>query len=126
MRNKVGGAVTTGFFGFGMENTLNILNDLTPIPVARGWATASTAAFGQRPAYLDKGVIEDTQGMRRVRMVGQKVVEVARMIKYATENGAVLPDEYRLRTGMGAKILPDDEISKAKELRKGVWRSKEK
>jgi len=126
MRNKVGGAVTTGFFGFGLENTLNTLRDLIPIPVARGWAIASTAAFGQRPAYLEKGVIEDTQGMLRVRMVGHKVVEVARMIKYATENGAVLPDEYRMRTIMGARVLSDDEVSKAKELVKGVWRSKEK
>jgi hypothetical protein len=58
-------------------------------------------------------------------MVGHKVVEVTRMIKYATANGAVLPDEYRLRTIMGARVLSDDEISAAKELVKGVWRSKD-
>ena len=59
-------------------------------------------------------------------MVGHKVVEVARMIKYATEHGAVLPAEYGLRTIMGARVLSDDEVAKAKALVKGVWRSKEK
>jgi hypothetical protein len=35
--------------------------------------------------------------MRETRRVGVRVVKVARMIKYATEAGVVLPEEYSPR-----------------------------
>jgi hypothetical protein len=58
-------------------------------------------------------------------MVGKKVAEVARMIRYATDNGIVLPDEYRMRTRFGAKVRTTEEARKHMELADGVWRTKE-
>ena len=53
-----------------------------------------------------------------------KVAEVARMIRFATDNGCVLPDEYRLRTRFGAKVrLTEEDRSKIKMVG-GVWRKK--
>jgi len=78
LRNKVGGAVSLGFFGYGVENTLDVLQGFAAIGeifVARDSAMASTVAFGQRPAYLEHGVLDDIQGIHRVRMVGKKVAE---------------------------------------------------
>jgi len=127
LRNKVGGAVSLGFFGYGVEHTLDVLQGFASVGeifVARDSAMASTVAFGQRPAYLEHGVLDDVQGIRRVRMVGRKVAEVARMIRYATDNGIVLPDEYRLRTRFGAKVRTTEEARKGMELVDGVWRKK--
>ena len=83
---------------------------------------ASTAAFGERPAYLENGVLDDVQGVRRVRLVGMKVAEVARMIRFAKDNGCVLPDEYRLRTRFGAKVRLTEEDRSEMEMVDGVWR----
>jgi multimeric flavodoxin WrbA len=127
LRNKVGGAVSLGFFGYGVEHTLDVLQGFAAIGeifVARESAMASTAAFGQRPAYLEHGVLDDIQGIHRVRMVGKKVAEVARMIRYATDNGIVLPDDYRMRTRFGAKVRTTEEARKNMELVDGVWRKK--
>lgn len=126
-RDKPTGAVSLGFFGFGVERALDVIQTFSTITmgifVGGAYALASTAAFGQRPAYLEHGVIDDTQGIRRVRMVGQRVVEVARMIKYATENGIVLPDEYRMRTALGARVRATED-ARGMELVDGVWRER--
>ena len=53
-------------------------------------------------------------------MVGPRVVEVARMIKYGTENGIVLPDQYK-RTFPGARV----KLLEQMEFVDGVWRPKE-
>jgi len=129
LRNKVGGAVSLGFFGFGLENTLDVLQGLASVGeifVARDSALASTAAFGERPAYMEHGVLDDIQGIRRVRRVGFKVAEVARMIRYAIDNGIVLPEEYRMRTRFGAKVRTQEEARADMEIVEGVWRKKKK
>ena len=122
-RNKPIGAVTLGFFGLGLERALDVIQSLSvPIMgifVGGAYAVASTAAFGQRPTYLEHGVIDDTVGIRRVRNVGLRVVEVARMVKYAKEAGIVLPDEFT-RTFVGARLKP----SVKRVFVDGVWREK--
>jgi len=122
-RNKVSGLLTVGFLGMGMERALEdlaIVGRGSGFVVARGWATASTAAFGQRPAYLEHGVLDDKFGMRRVADVALKVVEITRMIKYATEAEVTLPDEYK-RTFRGVQLKDKEK----KVFVDGVWRDKE-
>lgn len=123
LRNKVVGYITLGFFGFGLEQSLDTMENFTKpimLPVARGWAIPTTAAFGGRPAYLEHGVLDDKAGMRRVKNVAIRVVEVARMIKYATQSGIVLPDEYTF-TVTGERWPP----LKKKVFVDGVWRDTE-
>lgn len=120
-RNKVSGTLSVGFLGMGMERALEDLEIVgrgAGFVVARGWAVASKVAFGERPAYLEHGVLDDKAGMVRVRNVASKVVEVARMIRYATDAGVTLPDDY-IRTFRGAKL------GKEKVFVDGVWREKE-
>jgi len=90
------------------------------IPVARGWGVTSTVFSGDRPRYLKNGVLDDKRGMLMARQVGIRVVEVTRMIKYATEQGIVLPDEYKT-TVFGGHW----ERGKDKVYTDGVWRDKE-
>jgi len=122
-RNKVVGFITLGFLGFGYERCLDSIKNITlpfnMIPVAEAPVTGTTRAFGQRPEYLEHGVLDDTWGMTRVRMVGPRVVEVARMIKYATINGIVIPEEYN-RTYVGGKARKLEDMV----FEKGVWRAK--
>lgn len=123
MKNKVAGYLTVGFFGLGFESTLESMENLTRmlmIPVARGWAVTSTVASGERPKYLKNGVRDDKAGMLRAKEVGVRVVEITRMIKYATEHGIVLPDEYKT-TVFGGHW----ERKREKKLIDGVWREKE-
>lgn len=123
-RNKPVGLLTLGFLGWGFERCLDVMRNLiTPfhmLPVMEAWVVASTVAKGQRAEYLEHGALDDSRGMMRTRMVGPRVVEVARMIKYATENGIVLPDEYK-RTFPGAKVKSLEQM----EFVDGVWRPKE-
>ena len=86
------------------------------IPVVRGAAISSTAAYGQRAAYMEHGALDDASGVTTVRNVGLRVVEIARMIKYATESGIVLPEEQQMTT-TGAAVKP-----KKRKFDKGVWR----
>ena len=122
-RNKVSGTLSVGFLGMGMERALEDLEVVgrgAGFVVARGWAVASAAAFGQRPAYLDHGVLDDKLGMNRVRDVATKVVEITRMVKYATDAGVTLPDEYK-RTFRGTRLKDEGK----KILVDGVWRDRE-
>lgn len=118
-RNKVVGAITVGWFGFGMDlatsTMLNYARGKSMIPVARAAAISSTAAFGQRAAYMEHGVLDDKLGVTRVRNCALRVVEVARMVKYATEAGIVTPEAGTVTGGK----LP--RRAKAK-LVDGVWR----
>ncbi|HEX77054.1 MAG TPA: flavodoxin family protein [Dehalococcoidia bacterium] len=124
LRNKVVGALTLGWFGFGMDKALDVIETLAGIsmmlPVARAGAVVSTAAFGQRAAYMEHGVLDDTLGMARVRAVAERVVEVARMIKYAKEAG-IMPPPDQLVTLTGAHLKPAGK----KVFIDGVWRDKE-
>jgi hypothetical protein len=52
--------------------------------------------------------------------VATKVVEITRMIKYATDAGVTLPEEYRT-TFRGAHLKDKEK----KVLVDGVWRDKE-
>lgn len=112
-RNLPAGAVTLGWFGVGMEWAISVLYSLIQtlemIPVAHAAAVASTMAYGQRPDYLEHGVLDDLFGMVRTRRVGRKVAEIARMIKYAREAGLELP--------RGPK--------REKVFVEGVWKEKE-
>jgi len=120
---KIVGVLTVGFLNVGLEGALYDLEifgrGAGPV-VARGWACASTAAFGQRPAYLEHGVLDDPAGIARVRDVAIKVVEFARIVKYATEAGIALPDEYR-RTFRGVRVKDKEK----KVFVDGVWRDHE-
>lgn len=121
MRNKAAGYLTLGFFGFGMEQALDTMENMTKqamLPVARGWSMVSTAAFGERPQYIEEGVLGDKAGLLRARLVAFKVVEIARMIKFATEHNIVLPSDY-LRTPVGGRLSPRERV-----LADGVWRDK--
>lgn len=122
-RNKIVGIISLGFFGIGLERcvdtTSNITDLLQMIPVAEASVTTSTRVFGQRPAYLEHGALDDSWGMSRVRMLGPRVVEIARMVKFATEHGVVMPKEYK-RTYVGAKLKPLEAMA----FVDGVWRTK--
>jgi len=123
MKNKVAGYLTVGFFGLGLDATLESMVNLTRmlmIPVARGWAVTSTVATGERPKYLKGGVRGDKAGMLRARNVGVRVVEVTRMIKYATEHGIVLPKQYQTTIFGGHWEIPREKV-----FIDGVWREKE-
>ena len=123
LRNKVAGAVTLGWFrNYGMDQALDTIENLVKnsmIAVARGSAISSTAAFGQRAAFMEHGVVDDVYGVKMVRNVGYRVVEVARMIKYAAEAGIGVPDKYSL-SPVGARIRQVEE----KVFVEGVWRER--
>lgn len=112
-RTLPAGALTLGWFGVGMEWATNVLYSLIQtlemIPVAWSTAVASARAYGQRPDFLEHGVLDDLFGMARTRHVGRRVAELARMIKYAREAGLELPRRP----------------AKEKVFVKGVWREKE-
>lgn len=119
-RNKAAGCITCGWFGKGMDNALDVIEDMvsayTMVPVARGSAIVSTAAYGERPAYLERGGLDDKKGVVSVRNVGWRVAEVARMIRFATDSGAVVPPEYRVIASGGTSA------PQKKKFISGVWR----
>ncbi len=106
-RNKVAGAITVSWFGRGMDlaalEILLIESRFMMIPVVQGMATSSAVALGKRAEYMEHGALDDVYGMVSVRGVGYRVAEVARMIKYATDAGIVVPPEYQVTTS-GATI----------------------
>jgi hypothetical protein len=120
LKNKVTGYLTVGFFGLGFDACLDQMENLMKrmmIPVARGWAVSSTIYQGDRPQYLEHGVLDDKRGMIMAQQAGVRVVEITRMIKYATEQGIVLPDEYKT-TVFGGHW----EKKRKKVYKDGVWR----
>ncbi len=121
LRNKVAGFITLGFLGLGFETALDQLYHMTGggaimIPVARAWAYSSTAAAGKRPEYTEHGVLDDKAGLHRVRTAAKRVVEVTRMIKYATQDGIVL-SENEMGTVTGAHLV------KKRVFEDGVWKA---
>ncbi|RJR27625.1 MAG: flavodoxin family protein [Desulfobacteraceae bacterium] len=123
-RNKVAGLLTLGFFGIGLEHALDVLRNVVScfniIPVAEASVLASTAAYGERPAYLEHGVLDDKRGMRQTKAVATRVVELTRMLKYARQAGVGLPERLQL-TAIGAQVKQADQ----KVFVDGVWRDKE-
>jgi len=123
LRNKVAGFITIGFLGFGMENALHVMEELTyghgMIRAARAAAQGSTVIFGKRAAYLEHGVMDDKRGMRYVKIVGHRVVEIAKIVKYATAAGVIQATQYNMSTGATMKV--SDKVFKD-----GVWRPREK
>lgn len=121
LRNKVVGFITLGWFGTGVGPTFTAMDAMAyayqMIPVRKGWATVSTAAFGQRAAYMEHGVLDDKAGISRVQAVGRRVAEVARTIKFATQAGVITPEAP---TYTGAPLIP-----KKKKFVEGVWRNAE-
>lgn len=122
-RNTVVGLVALGFLGFGLERCLDCLKNLVipsnMIPVAEASVIASTVTLGERAEYLEHGAVNDARGMFRARMIGPRVVEMARMIKYATANGIVIPEQFK-RTWTGGRLKPSEQM----EFVEGVWRPK--
>jgi multimeric flavodoxin WrbA len=103
-RNIVFGSITVSWFGVGEEFALMIMEAISinwlMLPVARGWAKVSEAALGKRPAYTEHGVLDDTGGMFRIKLVGKRVAEIAKKIKYANDAKIGLPpEEERSITG---------------------------
>lgn len=94
MRDKVGAGITLGWVGVGLEDALHALDQLLLswriIRVGKAWARSSTQAFGQRADHMEQGVLDDTWGVHRVRVLGRRVAEVTRMIKFAKEHGVTL------------------------------------
>lgn len=121
-RNKPVGAITLGWFGFGMDHALttilNYVSARSMIPVSRASALSSTAAFGQRAAYMENGVLDDKAGVARVKSAAYRVVEVTRMIKYAKEAGIVTPEAG---TVTGGRLPRKKKI----QMVEGVWREEE-
>jgi len=124
-RNKPVGILTLGFLGYGLDNALTVMKNMlwlsNMIVVAQGKAIASGRVFGKRPDYLEHGVLDDTFGMLQTHQVGHRVVELARMIKFATENGVGVPDEYK-RIFTGGRV----RTREMKVFVEGAWREKEK
>ena len=120
-RNKPVGLLTLGFLGYGLDNAISVMKDvvwcMNMMPVAIARVVASGRVFGKRPDYLEHGILDDTFGTVQARQAGYRVVEVARMIKYAQEHGITVPDEYKF-TVTGGKIRPREE----KVFVRGVWR----
>lgn len=96
-RNIVFGSLTVCWFGVGEEFALMIMEAIAfnwlMIPVGRSWAKISTAAYGQRPAYMERGVLDDSAGMLRARLLGTRVAEIAMKMKYADAANVGLPPE---------------------------------
>ncbi|OPX34213.1 MAG: hypothetical protein B1H11_11255 [Desulfobacteraceae bacterium 4484_190.1] len=122
-RNKIVGALTVGFFGFGLERALDVIKNViwsfNMISVAEASALTSTRILGQRPSHLEHGVSDDLRGMKEARLVGLRVVEVARMIKCASERGVVMPEDMQ-RTVTRGRVKPINE----RMFVKGVWRER--
>jgi multimeric flavodoxin WrbA len=121
-RNKPVGALTLGWFGFGMDHALttilNYVSARSMIPVSRAFALSSSAAYGERAAYMKNGVLDDKAGVARVKSAALRVVEVTRMIKYATGAGIVTPEAG---TVTGGRLPKKQNI----QMVEGVWREDE-
>lgn len=103
LRDKVLGTYVVSWFGVGEEFALMTLEALAHnylmIPVFRGWAKTSTAAFGQRPDYMENGALDDTGGMIRIKTMAKRVVEVTRKIKFAELSGVDFPEHRSITCG---------------------------
>jgi len=106
-RNMAAGILTVGWFGTGMDLALHSMDVMVRrfgmLPIAHGSAVSSAMAQGQRATYMERGVIDDKRGMMLVRNVGWRVTEIARMIKFAEEQGVGVPPEYQV-TATGATV----------------------
>lgn len=122
-RNRVAGLLTLGFLGIGMEHALDTMRHMLlgmhMLTVAGGWAVGTSRAYGQRPDYLEHGVLDDKWGMIQAKAVAIRVVEVSRMIKYAKQAGVILPTELQW-TPVGGKVKETEK----KVFAGGVWRDK--
>lgn len=123
-RNKVIGTVTVSWFGVGEEFALMSMESMAQnymmIPVFRGWAKASTAAFGQRPAYLENGALDDKAGIFRIRIVGQRVAEIAKKIRFADLHGIGIAEEEERSITCGKYPLRDRRLRSAKSEQRGA------
>ena len=113
MRDKVGAGITLGWMGLGLEDALHALDSILMtwrmIRVGKAYARSSTQAMGQRPGHSDGGVLDDTWGMNRVRMLARRVAEITRMIRFAKDHGVTLSPISK----------------KEKVFVEGVWRDKD-
>jgi multimeric flavodoxin WrbA len=94
MRDKVGAGLTVGWLGVGVEDALQAIDSVLltwrMIRVGKAYALSSKKISGGRLAHAENGVLDDEWGMNRVRMLGQRVSEVTRMIKTAKDQGVTL------------------------------------
>jgi multimeric flavodoxin WrbA len=107
LRNKVVGGLTLGWFGEGMDHALSAIDRwallASMLPVAGKSAYTSSIVFGKRAEYMEHGVRDDVRGIAMAKNVALRVVEVARMVKYATEAHITLPPELT-RSSFGGRI----------------------
>ncbi len=122
-RNKPVALLTLGYLGYGLDNAIAAMRNIpwafNMLVVGEARAIASGRVFGKRPDYLEHGVLDDTFGMLQVRQAGYRVVEVARMLKYATDNEITVPDKYKFFV-TGGRVRPREE----KVFVEGAWREK--
>lgn len=103
LRDKVLGTYVVSWFGVGEEFALMTLEALghnhLMIPVFRGWAKVSKAAFGERPDYMENGALDDASGMIRIKTMAKRVVEVTRKMKFAEMEGVDFPEHRSITCG---------------------------
>jgi len=92
---KIGGALTLGWFGVGMEFALKVIEQMMMswqiIPVARGSAIVSTFWKGEHVRYQEGGVLAHPAGVFGAMGVGTTVAKYAQMMKYAKDAGVGQP-----------------------------------
>ena len=92
---KIGGALTLGWFGVGMDFATKIIEQMMMswgiIPVARGSAIVSTAWKGEWPKYQEGGALGDPMGVFGAMGVGTTVAKTAQMMRYAKDAGVGQP-----------------------------------
>lgn len=114
MQNKIGAALTLGWFGTGMDRALDCINQLLlswsilPIGPPMGTAIVSTAWKGERAAYVENGVLDNKVGVINAEHGGRRLAETTALFKPARD-----------------KWFSDLEETKKKKEKKfadGVWR----
>jgi len=123
LRNKPVACLTVGFFAVGLDNSMNVIEDMLHpyqmFSVARAAAIASTVAKGERAAYSEHGVLDDLKGIRLAQTAAYRVVEVARMIRFARDNNVTMPAE---KTKLFTAATFKGGVKKQKVFIDGVWR----
>jgi multimeric flavodoxin WrbA len=85
MQNKIGAALTLGWFGIGMDRALDCINQLIlswfmlPIGPPIGTATVSTAWKGERATYMEHGVLDNKVGVLNAELVGRQLAETTKI-----------------------------------------------
>jgi multimeric flavodoxin WrbA len=92
---KIGGALTLGWFGVGMEFAIKVIEQMMTswgiVPVARGTAIVSTYWKGEKLKYQEGGAMDHPAGVFGAMLVGTTVAKNAQMMRYAKDAGVGQP-----------------------------------